>query len=131
MKPVFHFVLQRTKWDCGIACLASFLCQPYEEVFRIAAQQVKDIREGMFAKDHIEIARAFDVTLKRRLRRIDLEEHEGILGLVNIDDESKGHSVVLASGLIFDPEEKGMVWDAETFIKHFKRVRVYDLLEEE
>jgi hypothetical protein len=114
-----------------VACLASFLCQPYEEVLRVAAQQVRDIREGLFAKDHIEIAKAFDVKLKRRLRRIDLEEHEGILGLQNVGDESNGHSVVLASGLIFDPEERGVVWDAETFTKHFKKVRVYDLLEEE
>lgn len=130
MKPVFHFVLQRTKWDCGVACLASFLCQPYEEVLRVAVQEVKDVREGLLAKEHIAIARAFDVRLKRRTRRIDLEEHEGILGLQNVD-ESGAHSVVLASGLIFDPEEKGMVWDAETYIKHFKKVKVYDLLEEE
>lgn len=129
MKPVFHFVLQRTKWDCGIACLASFLCQPYEEVLRVAARMSK-IEDGLFSEEMIRIAREFDTKLRRRTRKIDLEEHEGILGLQNLD-KSGGHSVVLASGLIFDPEERGMVWDAETFVNHFKKVRVGDLLEEE
>lgn len=128
IKPVFHFVLQRTKWDCGIATLASFLCQPYEEVLRVAAAEVKDLREGLTGKEQIAIADHFGMKLRRRVRNIDLEEREGILGFKH---KGGGHSVVLANGLIFDPEEKGAVWDADDYVKEWKKLTVADLLEED
>lgn len=128
IKPVFHFVLQRTKWDCGIATLASFLCQPYEEVLRVAAAEVKDVQLGLTGKEQIAIADHFGMRLRRRVRGIDLEEHEGILGF---QTPTGGHSVVLASGLIFDPEEKGAVWDADDYVNEWKKLKVSDLLEED
>lgn len=87
------------------------------------------VETGLYAEQQIRIAAEFDTKLKRRVRKIDLEEHEGILGIMNPEEE--GHSVVLASGLIFDPDGLGVVWDAETYVKVYKQVKVIDLLEEE
>lgn len=127
MKPIFSFVLQRTRWDCGVACLASYLCQPYEEVLRVASTTIKGIEHGLTAKEMIRVAKKFDVELRRRVRGIDLDESQGILGF---RIGQGGHVVVLSNGLIFDPDESGMVWDAETYVRHYKKIKVDDLLEE-
>lgn len=123
--PLFHIVLQKRGWDCGIATLASLMGEPYEEVLREAAQRFK-IERGMHAREMIAVAKVFNVELKHRVKNIDVEEHNGILGIVH---KGGHHAVLLMNGLVFDPGENGTVWDAETYIKIHK-LKIIDILEE-
>jgi hypothetical protein len=128
MKPVFHIVLQKTDWDCGIAALASLIGQQYAEVLRVAASKYP-VERGLFSQEIINVAEAFDVELKRRMRKIDLEDHTGILGVKFPHHVNTTHAVLLANGMVFDPDEDGTIWDAETYIA-VKKATVLDLLEE-
>ena len=125
-KPLFHIVLQRRDWDCGVAALASLIGQPYEEVLREAAKWFA-VERGLFSTEMIHIAKQFETTLKRRVKRIDLEEQCGVLTLRFPSNNE--HAVLLTNGMIFDPQENGTVWDAETYIEFYK-AKVLDLLEE-
>ena len=127
MKPIFHIVHQRTGWDCSIATLASWLNQPYEEVLRVAARMYR-VEQGLYAGQMVRVAKKFDMPLKRRVKGIDLEEHEGILG-VEYKDPHAVHVVLLFNGFIFDPQEQGTIWDAQVYLATFNGI-VIDLLEE-
>jgi len=103
---------QRKGYDCGVAALASFIDRvSYEDVYvaAVAASDAFQRREGLGIDDMIRIAKAFGRTLHRvHWRRVDLEEHTGILG-VNWDRSvwkyhgAQGHWVVLRRGVIIDP----------------------------
>lgn len=125
-KPLFHVVLQRRDWDCAIASLASFMGQPYEEVLREAAKRFS-VEQGLFAKEMVHVADVFNVKLKRRVRKIDLEEHCGVLSVKF--PNGMVHAMLLTNGLIFDPQANGTVWDAETYIQ-VNKAKLIDLLEE-
>jgi hypothetical protein len=128
-KPLFQVVLQRTDWDCGVAALASLIGQPYEEVLRESAKWYA-VERGLFSSEMVQIAKQFDITLKRRVKRIDLEEHCGVLSLrFPCHGATESHAVLLMSGLIFDPQEKGTVWEADTYIT-FYEAKMIDLLQE-
>lgn len=128
-KPLFTVVLQRTDWDCGVAALASLLGQPYEEVLRETAKWFA-VEQGLFSSEMIAVAKQFDTKLKRRVKGIDLEEHYGVLSMrFPAHGPQESHAVLLMSGLIFDPQEKGTVWEADTYVAYYK-AKLIDLLQE-
>lgn len=102
---------QRKEHDCGVAALASFLGTTYEDMY-VAAAAVSPTflqRQGLTIGEMIRMARAFGRRLVRlNYRRVDLDEHVGILG-VNWDRSvwkrhgAQGHWVVLRAGTIIDP----------------------------
>ena len=102
---------QRRNYDCGVAALAGFLGVAYEDAYvaAIAASATFRSRQGLSIPDMIAMARGFGRTLTRtHYKRVDLEEHVGILG-VNWDRSvwrkhgSQGHWVILRAGTIIDP----------------------------
>jgi hypothetical protein len=94
-----------------VAALATFLNIPYEEMFTAAVAQSKAFRrgDGLTINELLAMAKAFRRPLVRlHHRRVNLEEHSGILG-VNWHREEwsarggSGHWVVLRTGTIIDP----------------------------
>jgi len=125
---LFKPVLQRGPCDCSIAVLASLTQQSYEDVLvQAVLLRPTVLKEGLFSTQIIEIAKGFGVTLKRRTRRIDLEEMSGILELRRPDGTE--HVALLTNGLLFDGADDGNVWDIETYLKTGK-TKVIGLLEE-
>ncbi len=126
--PIFKPVLQRGKCDCTIAVLASLTSRTYEEVLVQAVLLNPEIlKQGLHSTQVMEIAKIFGVTLKRRTKRIDVEEMSGILELRRPDGTE--HVVLLTNGLLFDPVESGNVWDADIYFKTGK-TKIIGLLEE-
>ena len=127
-RPAFQIHRQRGRKDCGVATLATLLGRTYEEVLVVAGRIAPTVlRKGLYSSDLVRIAAEFDVLLTRRVQKIDLEDHTGILGLEY--SRKRFHAVFLTHGLIFDPQEDYIAWDAETFVKR-EKARIYDLLEE-
>lgn len=97
-------VEQRAEGDCGIAALATWTGQSYEDVYVAcsAVDRVKRGRSGLRVKDLIETAAKLGVTLRMK-RRPDLDEDDGILS-VNWTTKRTygGHYVVLRNGLVLD-----------------------------
>jgi ABC-type bacteriocin/lantibiotic exporter with double-glycine peptidase domain len=102
---------QRRSHDCGVAALASYIGTTYEDMYVAAAAASESFlrREGLTMTDMQTMARSFGRHLDRvDYRRVDLEEHIGILG-VNWDRSqwkrhgASGHWVLLRAGTIIDP----------------------------
>jgi hypothetical protein len=102
---------QRRGHDCGVAALASFIGTTYEDMY-VAAAATSDTflrRMGLTIPNIITMAAAFGHTLvKTHYRRVDLEEHVGILGVNWKRSKWKhhggsGHWVILRQGTIIDP----------------------------
>jgi ABC-type bacteriocin/lantibiotic exporter with double-glycine peptidase domain len=102
---------QRKGHDCGVAALASFVGSSYEDCYVAAAAQSATFlrRQGLTIPDMIAMARAFGRTLRPlHYRRVDLDEHIGILGVNWHKSQWKrhgatGHWVILRAGTIIDP----------------------------
>lgn len=132
--PLFKPILQRGKYDCGVAVLAAFLNHTYEEVLVEACRVSPSVlKTGLYSTQMIEVAAALGHTLKRRRRNIDLDESAGILELRKRTLDKNGqpleHVVLLTNGLVFDPQEEGNVWDADIYVK-VEKAKVLGLLEE-
>lgn len=119
---------QRGKRDCGVACLATLLGRSYEEVL-LATFTVSPnvLKKGIYASDLAKVAQTFKTELKRRPAPVDLDDRTGILEVAM--KSGREHFVFLVNGLVFDPEEPGQAWDANTYVKHHKAV-VQGLTEE-
>lgn len=110
---------QRTKRDCGVACLATLLGRSYEEVLLEAASVSPNVlRKGLYASDLSKIALRFGVELRRRTSS-DLEDRTGIL---EVSVKKREHLVFLVNGLVFDPEEGMQLWEIDVYLRHFKAV---------
>jgi hypothetical protein len=103
--------VQRQGHDCGVAALASFIGARYEDVYcaAIATSDSFMRREGLTIVDMVNMAAGFGRTLVRvHYRRVDLDEHTGVLG-VNWHRSmwkkhgAPGHWVNLWNGIIYDP----------------------------
>lgn len=130
-RPLFIATIQRHDGDCAIACLASILQIPYEEVLVVAAQaSPKVLTEGLFNNEIIEVARKFGRTLvEQSYEEIDFKRDIGILGgKLKSNEPNNEHAVVLSRGLVFDPDTKGEVWRARDYIKKHKMTKI-DFLE--
>lgn len=110
--PVIQIIQQRTDADCGIAVLAMYLGESYEDVLALASRvELGSHRLGMWIK-HIEATAKLIGKPLRRRRKWDFETSEGILSLTHLTFEDD-HVVVLKAGLIFDTD--GTVWEPETY----------------
>lgn len=127
-KALFRIINMRGKNDCGVATLATLLGRTYEEIL-ISAGRISPnvLKKGLYGSDLVKIAAEFNISLVRRVQKIDLDEHSGILGLRY--PTKREHFVFLTNGLVFDPQDENVVWDAYLYVKKFK-VKVLDLLEE-
>jgi ABC-type bacteriocin/lantibiotic exporter with double-glycine peptidase domain len=102
---------QRRSNDCGVAALASFVGSSYEDCYVAAVAQSATFlrRQGLTIADMIAMAKAFGRTLRPlHYRRVDLDEHIGILGVNWHQSQWKrhgatGHWVLLREGTIIDP----------------------------
>jgi hypothetical protein len=109
--PISLIHAQRQGHDCGVSALASYLGTTYEDTFVAAVATSKDFsrRMGLTIPDMITMAAAFGRRLVRvDYRRVDLEEHIGILGVNWHRSQWKrhgasGHWVILREGTIIDP----------------------------
>jgi ABC-type bacteriocin/lantibiotic exporter with double-glycine peptidase domain len=97
-------IRQRKDGDCGIASLAMLLEQSYEDVYVAAATVDKKHRgaKGTGIKELQAIAGKLGHTLRHR-RRFNLDEDDGVLGVMWLPKLTKGHWVTLKRGLVFDP----------------------------
>lgn len=101
---------QRRGNDCGVAALASFIGATYEDAYvaAVAASDTFMRRQGLTIPEMIRMARGFGRTLTRvDYRRVDIDEHIGILGVnwhrsVWKRHGSTGHWVILRAGTIID-----------------------------
>lgn len=116
-------VAQRRDQDCGVSALAMFAHLRYEDVFVAAVQTAPHWKRdgGLTVRELIAAARR----LGRRLsplhwRRVDLDEHAGVLAVnwnkPKEQNGSAGHWVVLREGTIIDPRDPS-VWDADEYLK--------------
>lgn len=116
--------------DCAIAALACVLQRPYEEVL-VTSSQINPLVlvEGLNNDQMIRVAKRFGRTLVERTgTEIDLRTTTGILGAQLCWNENRDvHAVVLAHGLVFDPDG-GEVWSVRDYLKRFM-ARKLDLLE--
>ena len=117
-----HLVAQRRSFDCGVSAISAFCHIDYADVFFVAAQVAgRKFREGLTVDQLAKVA----ARLKRPLvrvhhKRVELDDHVGILGVLWPGPSWKpGHWVVLRCGTIIDPD-KSAVWDADEFMKHYK-----------
>lgn len=128
-KALFRVTNMRGKHDCGVATLAMLLGRTYEEVLLVAGRISPNVlKKGLYSSDLVKIAGEFGSKLSRTTTPIDLEESTGILGL-RFPTERE-HFTFLTNGLMFDPQDENVVWDAILYVKKHKVV-VVDLLEEE
>jgi ABC-type bacteriocin/lantibiotic exporter with double-glycine peptidase domain len=113
-----RLVQQRGIGDCGIAALASFLGQSYEDIYNEMAKRDKHRGKlGTTFRRLILIAAALGVQLRLRLK-FDLDESEGLLAVEWLRKDihpHRQHVVVLYHGLILDPAD-GEVLDADEYL---------------
>ena len=99
----FHLYSKRGKSDCAIASMATIFRRDYEEVLIAASRASSTVwRMGLSCKDMSTIARRLKVKTKWK-HNPDFEEDIGVL-MIDYNDSSKCHAVVLIEGWIFDPE---------------------------
>ncbi len=98
-----RLITQRGKNDCAIASLATYLGRCYEEVLIAACQVSKTVwSAGLSGPEHIKVAQRLGIRT-RWVRRFNIEEDTGILG-ISYTDDALSHDTVLIEGKIFDPE---------------------------
>ena len=54
-----EFVAQKKKTDCGIACIAMLIYDTYSKVWKVSKSLKKNIAQGLFPEDVIEILEYF------------------------------------------------------------------------
>jgi hypothetical protein len=102
---------QRRSHDCGVAALASFIGTTYEDAFVAAAAASPHFvkQQGLTIPELMRMSAAFGRPLvKLHWRRVDVDEHVGILGINWHKSQwkrhgSTGHWVILRAGTIIDP----------------------------
>jgi ABC-type bacteriocin/lantibiotic exporter with double-glycine peptidase domain len=119
-------VLQRTAGDCGIAALATWLEQSYEDVYVAGAKVDRKTRgrNGIALTVLVKIGQVLGVRLRRKREPVALDDDEGLL-VVNWAAPHKrlfdAHLVVLAHGVIADPAD-GLVLPADEYLARERAV---------
>lgn len=109
---------QRADTDCGLAALSHYLHQPYEIVYVAAAMVAPGFAKagGLGLAELQAVAKRLGCVLSvLNYRRVNLDEHTGILGLNWNKPRKGGHWVVLREGTIIDPWEPS-TWDADEYL---------------
>lgn len=110
-------VRQRKSGDCGVAALASYLGESYEDVY-VACARVDPVHrsaKGLWAWEVIKIAAVLGVKLRRRLK-YDLDEDEGVL-IVQFKDGHR-HWVRVRNGEIYDPSDQTLTPSSEYLARY-------------
>lgn len=118
IRPI-RLVLQRTKRDCSVACLASITGQSYEKTLMAFTHPVYE--QGAATQQIRNAARrmGFETIWSRK---VDLENDNGMLS-VRCDQQFESgldHMVLLISGHIIDLEDPASLWDADDYMEAFK-----------
>lgn len=128
-----RLVPQRAKADCGVAALATFLEQSYEDVYLVvsAIEAKSRGKQGLNLAQVILAAKAFGVTLSRKARPV-MDDDEGVLvvnwrGKKARESVFRGHLVVLGHGVIVDPAD-GLILPADEYLTR-ENARAGSLLE--
>lgn len=110
--PILRMVPQRFNGDCAICALAMYLGRAYEDVLAAAgARSRRPHHAGLFRRQITATAKALGTPLIAA-RSWDLETTSGIL---HLEHRAGAHVVVLAEGLIFDPDG-GVVWSPDVYL---------------
>lgn len=118
MNHPIRLVLQRTKRDCAVACLASMTGQSYEKTLMAFKHPVYD--QGASIRQIQDAARRLGF-FSQWSRKVDFENGQGLLAIgfkeykVNCD-----HMVILVSGHIIDLEDPATLWDADDYLEAYK-----------
>lgn len=114
--PILRMVPQRFGGDCAICALAMYLGRAYEDVLAAAvwAQRSRTRppqHAGLYRRQITATAKALGAPLVAA-RTWDLDTTTGIL---HLEHRAGAHVVVLAEGLIFDPDG-GVVWSPDVYL---------------
>lgn len=119
---MIQLVAQRRSFDCGVAVISMWAHMRYEDVFVAAVQTAPRWKRsgGLSTRQLIAIAQRVGRHLVPvNYRKVDLEEHTGILGInwnKPKNHGADGHWVVLFEGVIVDPSGPE-VWDAASYLQ--------------
>jgi ABC-type bacteriocin/lantibiotic exporter with double-glycine peptidase domain len=102
---------QRADGDCGIAALAMYSEQSYEDAYvaisKLGPDELTRVRgkQGLYNSHLIAAAKHLGVQLTA-VRKYDLDDDEGVLRVRwNKTPKLGGHFVAVKSGLVFDPTD--------------------------
>jgi ABC-type bacteriocin/lantibiotic exporter with double-glycine peptidase domain len=110
------FVKQERDYDCGIACLAMVLDEPYADVYAAASQTLKKWPDpdGITSRQLCSIA-------KKLSHPVTSMDPKGVInwahetGVLLVGGGRHYHFVVVFQGAILEPTF-GKVWDFETYL---------------
>lgn len=115
-RPI-RLVLQRTKRDCSVACLASITGQSYEKTLMAFRHPVYD--QGASSRQILDAARRMGVEPKWS-RKYDLENDQGMLAVRSELFQGDDHLVLLISGHIIDLDDPASLWEADDYLEAFQ-----------
>jgi hypothetical protein len=129
VEPLF----QKDSGDCAICCLVMLLGKTYPEVVRATptvycGKPWNCVKGGMTNRMMIQTAAKLGTALIQ-IRKFDLSEDTGILTVRDIKahKDSDCHAVLLSKGLIIDPMDGRLWFDADDFLR-VKKYRTGTLL---
>lgn len=106
-------IRQRTRADCGLASLATYLERSYGEVKAASLTLWPDTKRtstGYHGKDLVRLGAALGVTLERRPKSLTyLHQSSGVLGVLGKQFSPAGHWVAYIEGVIVEPDD-GTIW---------------------
>lgn len=108
--------------DCGLACLATLLGQPYDEVLAVAEARRIRAQAGLSGREAQILARAFGVRL-RRVAPPPLEDDEVSAILTVQAIGTTPHAVVYWRGAVYDPQDGNFYADVAIFLRAYGRSR--------
>jgi hypothetical protein len=113
--------LQRAVGDCGIAAIATWTEQSYEDVYLACSEVERRYRgrAGLTLDALVALAGRLGLALTAKRKGIDLHQDEGILGVQWTkkcrDPRFSWHFVLLYNGVVVDPAD-GVVLEAEDYM---------------
>ena len=122
-----NLLRQRADGDCGIAALAMFSEQAYEDVYvaisKLGGDECTRVRgkQGLYNLHIVKAAKLLGVELTPT-RKYDLDEDEGVLRIRWNDAARKklgGHFVAVKRGLILDPAD-GTATDWKDYMQRYQ-----------
>jgi ABC-type bacteriocin/lantibiotic exporter with double-glycine peptidase domain len=111
--PFLSVVPQRSRMDCGVACLAMLCGVSYERALLATRGPVLD--QGMRTRQIQATARRLGRALTF-CRTVDLENDTGLLAVRSVQ-WPHDHLVVLKDGLIVDTDAS--LWDVDVFLSAY------------
>lgn len=120
-KPILTIHRQRANGDCAIACIATWLNEPYEDVLSVASKEnPMPHNEGLHVTAMRVIAEKLGAKMRPK-RRCNFNTDCGILSTERKypDKKSMWHVVIVVNGLILDLNEMEL-WLPDDYRKAHK-----------